>query len=154
MEAIPSYYSWTEFTIPLGLALAAAILGASYFIRSRRNKTYSGTATVITGTLFVLIAASGTLYQMIALDYERNDAITAELSDKYGVSVPSQGIFDLDYPESNPTVDFKVYGNTETKIRTDEGYSTKVISLIWDEDRLVLASSPDGQNFEFLERRD
>ena len=148
MDFVPSFFSWSGFALTLGFVLGSIVA----FTLAARSDKYS--LLMVGGVVCALAALCAFLGQMQSFDDRRADAVAAEVADAYGVSLTYNEAMDLEYPKAEPEGDFKVYGSTETRLRTEKGYTTEEVSLIWDQNRLVLASSTDGENFEFLERRD
>lgn len=79
-------------------------------------------------------------------------AFSEEIEATYGVELSYEQIQDLKYPRHMPEADFKSFGSTEIVQRgAGDGYIGTKTYLIWDENKMVLASSKDGENFEPLE---
>lgn len=83
----------------------------------------------------------------------RYEAVTENL-DSYGLDLSQEEREALEYPRDRPDEDFAVFGSFTREGPTAEGFSRETVYLIWKDDLLHLASSPDGEQFAVLDPAD
>lgn len=79
--------------------------------------------------------------------------IAKSMKDTYGVEFADRELDALRYPAEEPGEDFKVFGSAIRDMKTEAGFDRVEVFLVWDEGRMELASSADGETFTTLEAR-
>lgn len=77
--------------------------------------------------------------------------IISSVQKTYGVELSDDERMALQYPSEKPKGDYEVFGSFETVKPSAEGFLKKVTYLIWQDEKMILAESTDGENFEPLE---
>jgi len=157
MDFIENPFHFSLLTWPISLVLLGivALILSHLFLPRRKRDTGVETFIVIGSIVSIIAGVVLGLAAGLAADSQRMDAIGAEAARVYGVSLDSNDIYDLDYPSNEPTSGIVSYGTAEgVTIRDGESYSKVDVQLLWDRDRMVLASSSDGEDFKPLTRQD
>lgn len=95
----------------------------------------------------VLVSPSTTLAKPV-----RADNIRSEIDESYGIGVSDEELASLAYPESKPTTKFQSFGSFEQTTKESDGnFVKRELTLLWDDGRMILAQSKNGENFEPLE---
>lgn len=116
----------------------------------RKLLSASMTATIVTAGLG---AASIYFFYDDPAAVARHDAVVESL-DSYGLDLSKEERTALDYPDDRPDTDFEVFGSFTRQGPTTEGFSRETVYLIWKDDLLHLAASPDGERFAVLNSTD
>lgn len=85
----------------------------------------------------------------------REERFEAELRETYGIELSDDQLAELQYPKVRPTVDFKPFGSVELveQAGNSNEYTGTKVYLIWEDGKMILAETTDGESFEAIEPR-
>lgn len=157
MEFIPSAPQNVPLTV-FALVCFFALLGGVPVLAGTmpdepgvRRRVHQVVLGVVAGVSSLTLASLYFFYSDPAA-VARSQAVTASL-DSYGLDMSKDERAALEYPSARPEGDFEVFGSFTREGPTAEGFSRETVYLIWKDDLLHLASSPDGEQFTALEPR-
>jgi len=82
-------------------------------------------------------------------------AVHAQIEDHYGIDLEKGELAALHYPKSKPRGNFKGYGSFEQTVAAEsgEGFVQRKIVLAWQNGKMVLGQSTNGENFAPLKAK-
>jgi len=140
------------------LAIIVSLVGFSIFLvslgvavlHSVSLPLYASGLLVMLSTLgFVIFTVAVSCADPAATPHrERYEAFVAEVRDRYGIELDLEEFNSLKYPLSLPTSDFEVFGSI---VRNEQlqgsSFLKRSIYLVWNEGKLDLSQSSDGETF-------
>lgn len=169
MDFMPTTYSsfWTDFS--WGLAALYVVVWVPFFVlmgafargKFDKHKTWKGFAgfmslVLVSAAVLLSPAIMGIVTQV--QQNERSTEARAEIAETlnslYGTDltvgeVSSYG--GLEYPTTEPDTEFEVFGSVERDVeKPSNGFERQTIYLIWQDEKLQLAQSADGETFTVL----
>lgn len=78
--------------------------------------------------------------------------VKAAVEERYGIELTRVDVMELEFPTERPDDDFVEYGTISETKKPNGAIDRRDITLVWDGDRLLLASSVDGEEFTELGR--
>lgn len=102
--------------------------------------------------LLVMVGGSILVFNMFPSEDASpvDTAASKQIYDTYGLKLTNSEMEGLQYPQlkTSPTEDFEVYGSISQIAKTDgDGYSKRDLYLIWDDGKMILAESENGEKF-------
>lgn len=153
MEFIPGASFSLAIILGFGIPLALAVIATVLFMVIDEEGLSLGAflAAAVIG-----IAGFGTaLIQLSNDEIVREKRVIQEIEEDYGLELKVDQLRELDYPEERSEESFEAYGSTEIVEQAEASgeYTGTKVYLIWEDGKLILAKSTDGESFEALEPR-
>jgi len=145
------------FTIPLLIgAILAVVGGFALMVTGARDWLVTLGVLGLIGGIFGIAVAGTSLIYGDQPDYEaRNELISTQIEDSYGIELTEDQVSELDYPAEASEMDFERYGSVTISEQLEGAdFLERKIYLVWADDSLQLSQSVDGENFEQLDRKD
>ena len=145
------------FTIPLLIgAILAVVGGFALMVTGARDWLVTLGVLGLIGGIFGIAVAGTSLIYGDQPDYEaRNELISTQIEDSYGIELTEDQVSELDYPAEASEMDFERYGSVTISEQLEGAdFLERKIYLVWADDSLQLSQSVDGENFEQLDRQD
>jgi len=164
MDFIPEI----EYPLPLlfgfaALLIVAVLLGIVLSVLWRlRPAAGSSVRASVLPTLTALAGMVGFLGMFATVfgfglygAVEREKQFSEQVEATYGLDLDQERIGELGYPEERPEADFKTFGSAEIVEQSDtQGeYTGTKVYLIWEDGKMILAKTTDGESFEAIEPR-
>ena len=144
------------FTIPLLIgAILAVVGGFALMVTGARDWLVTLGVLGLIGGIFGIAVAGTSLIYGDQPDYEaRNELISTQIEDSYGIELTEDQVSELDYPAEASEMDFERYGSVTISEQLEGAdFLERKIYLVWADDSLQLSQSVDGENFEQLDRK-
>jgi len=86
---------------------------------------------------------------------EREKQFSKQIEATYGLDLDQEQIRELGYPVERPEADFKAFGSVELveQAGAQGEYTGTKVYLIWEDGKMILAETTDGESFEAIEPR-
>lgn len=144
------------YAVPLAIIVAGLWYMDSKRANTRRKQNLA-LIPVIAGMLGVLglVCVQGVhVSQNFEAEKEARIQAAETLNEAYGTDITESELKDyrgLFYPKERPDSDFEVFGFVERDVeKPGNGFERQTIYLIWQDEKLQLAQSADGETFTVL----
>lgn len=137
-----------SFFLLLPVLILALLFLAYGEVRVDDVKEFFDVKRPLTWAILPVMVFVGLSAGFVAASFDHRAAVERQIQGTYGDEYSAESIEELRYPRQRPEGDFEVFGSTHRNVKTDEGFTRMEVFLVWQDGKLMLAQSTDGENFE------